>query len=72
VVITSVAACLHVPHDVPVRDTVNGWGIRDRPGVRLGRVRRESFAAHPKQARSNVTTPAAWTDGIAELVIHNQ
>jgi len=35
------------------------------------RQARKLRCAPPKQARSNVTTPAAWTVGIAELVIHN-
>jgi hypothetical protein len=65
------AACLHVPHDVPVRDTVNGWGIRDSPGPIRPRAGERARLRTPKQARSNVTTPTAWTVGIAELEIHN-
>jgi hypothetical protein len=71
VVIMSVAACLPVPHDVPVRDTVNGWGIRDSPGPIRPRAGERASLRTPKQARSNVTTPTAWTVGIAELEIHN-
>jgi hypothetical protein len=71
VVIMSGAACLHVPHDVPVRDTVNGWGIRDSPGPIRSRAGERARLRTPKQARSNVTTPTAWTVGIAELEMHN-
>jgi hypothetical protein len=71
VVIMSVAACLHVPHDVLVRDTVNGWGIGDSPGLIRPRQAGELRCAPPKQARSNVTTPTARTIGIAELETHN-
>jgi hypothetical protein len=58
-VIMSVAACLHVPHDVPVPDTVNGCGIWDSPGPIRPRTGEKASLRTPSKPGPNVTTPTA-------------